>query len=101
MATESQVLEIEWRYKNEFVIDTKWPTTITTLEFSYCPQITELSIYSLLSQIGDNLKHLFFHYPMPSLAENSLDHVFTYCANLISLQLMVDYCSNGAFLNSC
>ncbi|CAI4408365.1 CBM_collapsed_G0014730.mRNA.1.CDS.1 [Saccharomyces cerevisiae] len=90
-------LKLSGGITNEFVIDTKWPTTITTLEFSYCPQITELSIYSLLSQIGDNLKHLFFHYPMPSLAENSLDHVFTYCANLISLQLMVDYCSKWCF----
>ncbi|CAI1843215.1 hypothetical protein SEUBUCD646_0B04140 [Saccharomyces eubayanus] len=90
-------LKLSGGITNEFVIDTKWPKTITTLEFSYCPQITELSIFSLLSQTGDNLKHLFFYYPMPSLTENSLDHVFTYCANLISLQIMVDYCSKWCF----
>ncbi|EHN03030.1 YDR306C-like protein [Saccharomyces cerevisiae x Saccharomyces kudriavzevii VIN7] len=90
-------LKLSGGITNEFVIDTKWPKTITTLELSYCPQIMELSIYSLLSQIGDNLKHLFFHYPMPSLTENSLDHIFTYCANLISLQIMVDYCSKWCF----
>ncbi|CCE63219.1 hypothetical protein TPHA_0E01240 [Tetrapisispora phaffii CBS 4417] len=82
---------------NEFVRGTQWPRTITTLEFSFCPRVDEHAIYTVLAQIGDNLKHLLFHYPMPALNENSLDYVFRYCSNLISIQLMVDYCSKWAF----
>ena len=82
---------------NEFVRETLWPRTITTLEFSYCPKVDEHAVYTVLSQIGDNLQHLFFHYPMPALHDNSLDYVFRYCSNLLSIQLMVDYCSKWTF----
>lgn len=82
---------------NEFVIDTTWPHTIKILEYSYCPQINENAIYTMLSQIGDNLTHLYFHYPMPALRDNSLDFVFRYCTNLLTIQLMVDYTSKWAF----
>ncbi|CCD24080.1 Pfu1p NDAI_0C04200 [Naumovozyma dairenensis CBS 421] len=92
-----EYLKLSGGITNEFVSETKWPKTIKFLEFSYCPQVDEHSIYTVLSQIGDNLTHLYIHYPMPALRENSLDYVFRYCSNLIVIQLMVDYVSKWAF----
>lgn len=92
-----QYLKLSGGITNEFVRETQWPKSITTLEFSYCPQVDEHAVYRVLSQIGDNLQHLYFHYPMPSLHENSLDYVFRYSSHLISIQLMVDYCSKWVF----
>ncbi|CCH58098.1 hypothetical protein TBLA_0A02980 [Henningerozyma blattae CBS 6284] len=82
---------------NEFVQETEWPQTIKTLEFSYCPRINENSIYIMLSKIGNNLENLYFHYPMPSLNDNSLDNIFLYCENLINIKITIDYCSKWIF----
>ncbi|SCV03877.1 LANO_0G06810g1_1 [Lachancea nothofagi CBS 11611] len=90
-------LKLSGGITNEFVMESKFPRTIRTLEFSFCPQINEHSVYMVLARIGDFLKHLYFHYPMPTLHESSLDFVFRYCSNLITLQLTVDYCSKWAF----
>lgn len=92
-----QYLKLSGGITNEFVRETQWPRSITTLEFSYCPQVDEHAVYRVLSQIGDNLQHLYFHYPMPSLHENALDYVFRYSSHLISIQLVVDYCSRWVF----
>lgn len=92
-----QYLKLSGGITNEFVRETQWPRSITTLEFSYCPQVDEHAVYRVLSQIGDKLQHLYFHYPMPSLNENSLDYVFRYSSHLLSIQLMVDYCSRWVF----
>lgn len=92
-----QYLKLSGGITNEFLGGTHWPKSITTLGFSSCPRLDEQGLYRVLSQIGDNLKHLYFHYPLPQLRDNSLDYVFRYCSNLISLQLMVDYCSKWAF----
>lgn len=90
-------LKLSGGITNEFVIDTNWPSTIKILEYSFCPKINENAIYTMLSQIGDNLTHLYFHYPMPALRDNSLDFIFRYCTHLITVQLMVDYTSKWAF----
>ncbi|QLQ80959.1 hypothetical protein HG537_0E03140 [Torulaspora globosa] len=92
-----QYLKLSGGITNEFLRETQWPRSITTLEFSYCPQVDEHAVYRVLSQIGDNLQHLYFHYPMPLLHENALDYVFRYSSHLISIQLMVDYCSRWVF----
>ena len=34
---------------------------------------------------------------MPALRENSLDFIFRYCRNLLSVRLQVDYCSKWLF----
>ncbi|KAG0662564.1 hypothetical protein C6P45_001073 [Maudiozyma exigua] len=90
-------LKLSGGITNEFVIDTNWPSTIKILEYSFCSKINENAIYTMLSQIGDNLTHLYFHYPMPALRDNSLDFIFRYCTHLITVQLMVDYTSKWAF----
>ncbi|SCU96552.1 LAFA_0G06898g1_1 [Lachancea sp. 'fantastica'] len=90
-------LRLSGGISNEFVRETTFPRTIRTLEFSFCPQINEHSVYTVLARIGDILKHLYFHYPMPTLHGSSLDFVFRYCPNLITLQMTVDYCSKWAF----
>lgn len=92
-----QYLKLSGGISNEFVQETNFPRTIKTLEFSFCPKITEHSIYVVLARIGDNLSQLYFYYPMPALKDNSLDYVFRYCPNLTVLQLMVDYCSKWIF----
>ncbi|AET38704.1 Pfu1p Ecym_3205 [Eremothecium cymbalariae DBVPG len=92
-----QCLKLSGGISNEFVMDTNFPQSITTLEFSYCPQVDENAIYTILSKVGDNLKRLLFHYPMPALNDNSLDYVFRYCSNLVEIQLVVDYCSKWVF----
>ncbi|CDF87931.1 BN860_17722g1_1 [Zygosaccharomyces bailii CLIB 213] len=92
-----QYLKLSGGITNEFLAETRWPRSITTLEFSSCPRVDEHGLYRVLAQIGDNLRQLYFHYPLPQLHDNSLDYVFRYCSNLISLQLMVDYCSKWAF----
>lgn len=92
-----QYLKLSGGITNEFVAETVWPDTIKTLEFSFCPQVDETAVYTVLSKIGDNLQNLFFYYPMPALSDNSLDYVFRYCTNLISIQLMVDYCTKWTF----
>ncbi|QLG70472.1 hypothetical protein HG535_0A04120 [Zygotorulaspora mrakii] len=92
-----QYLKLSGGITNEFLRGTQWPKTISTLEFSFCPQVDEIAVYTVLSQIGDVLQHLYFHYPMPSLNENSLDHVFRYSSHLISVQFMVDYTTKWAF----
>lgn len=92
-----QYLKLSGGISNEFVQETVFPNTIKILEFSFCPQINEHSIYTVLAKIGDNLKQLYFHYPMPALKDNSLDHVFRYCSNLKVLQLMIDYCTKWVF----
>ena len=92
-----QYLKLSGGLTNEFIRTTNWPSTITTLEFSDCPKLDEQSVYVILDKIGDNLKRLLFYYPMPSLRENSLDFIFRYCPNLITIQLMVDYCTKWTF----
>ncbi|CAH01501.1 Pfu1p [Kluyveromyces lactis] len=92
-----QYLKLSGGITNEFVQETIFPNTIKILEFSFCPQINEHSIYTVLAKIGDNLTQLYFHYPMPALKDNSLDHVFRYCSNLKVLQLMIDYCTRWVF----
>ncbi|SCV02480.1 LAME_0H01486g1_1 [Lachancea meyersii CBS 8951] len=90
-------LKLSGGITNEFVRESRFPRSIRTLEFSFCPQINEHAVYTVLARIGDILKHLYFHYPMPTLHGSSLDFVFRYCPNLITLQLTVDYCSKWAF----
>lgn len=92
-----QYLKLSGGISNEFVQETVFPNTIKILEFSFCPQINEHSIYTVLAKIGDNLTQLYFHYPMPALKDNSLDYVFRYCSNLKVLQLMIDYCTKWVF----
>ncbi|CAL9737061.1 F-box protein YDR306C [Monosporozyma servazzii] len=90
-------LKLSGGLTNEFIRNTNWPMTIKTLEFSDCPQLDEQSIYVILDKVGNNLKHLLFYYPMPSLRDNSLDFIFRYCPNLLTIQLMVDYCTKWTF----
>ncbi|CCF58281.1 hypothetical protein KAFR_0E01270 [Kazachstania africana CBS 2517] len=93
-----QYLKLSGGITKEFLNETKmWPKSIKTLEFSYCPLIDDSAVYSILSQIGYNLDNLYFHYPMPLLTDNSLDFIFCYCTNLISIQLIVDYVSKWCF----
>ncbi|AGO09939.1 AaceriAAL052Cp [[Ashbya] aceris (nom. inval.)] len=90
-------LKLSGGITNEFIREAALPHTIRTLEFSFCPQVDEHSIYTLLSNTGESLEYLRFYYPMPALGDKSLDYVFRYCSNLLGVQLVVDYCSKWAF----
>ncbi|KAH3676312.1 hypothetical protein WICMUC_002108 [Wickerhamomyces mucosus] len=82
---------------DDFLINSKFPNTISRLEFAHCPQIKEFAIYNFLSKFGDTLTHLSIQYPMPGLSETAMDFLFTYCPNLKFLQITVDYCSRFLF----
>lgn len=82
---------------DNFLSQSVFPPTIKRLEFAHCPILTEQSIYRMLGKYGENVTHLSFQYPLPKLGDSSLDFVFTYCPNLVFLQVTVDYCSRSLF----
>lgn len=90
-------LRLSGGISEKFLSDSIFPSTITRLEFAHCPLITEFAMYKMLLKYGENLTHLSVQYPMPGLKDNSLDFLFTYCPNLIFLQVFVDYCSKFLF----
>lgn len=90
-------LKLSGNITNDFLQGISFSKTIDFLEFAFCPKINEHSIYMVLGKIGDNIKYLSIHYPMISLSSNSLDYIFRYCSNLITLKLTVDYCSKWIF----
>ncbi|GMF07293.1 unnamed protein product [[Candida] boidinii] len=51
-------LRLSGGISNEFLLNSKFPSTITTLEFAHCPNITGSSLVSVLMRIGMNLKSL-------------------------------------------
>ena len=90
-------LRISGGISDDFLMNTKFPKTITQLEFAHCPSIKELGFHEILLKHGRNLKNLKIQYPMPGLKNNSLDCVFNYCPNLLVLEIAVDYVSNTFF----
>ncbi|KAH3899206.1 Pfu1p SCDLUD_004637 [Saccharomycodes ludwigii] len=91
-------LKLSGSVTNDFIMNCDFPRSLQKLELAYCPLLNELSIYKILSQIGDNLETLIFQYPMPSLQANSLDFMFKYTGSrLKTVQIVVDYCSKWLF----
>lgn len=90
-------LRISGSISDEFLVRTILPPTIKQLEFAHCPLIKDIGFHHILSKQGDNLTSLKVQFPMRCLKTNSLDFVFTYCPNLISLEVCVDYISNTFF----
>ncbi|OWB55206.1 hypothetical protein B5S28_g1074 [[Candida] boidinii] len=90
-------LRLSGGISNEFLLNSKFPSTITTLEFAHCPNITGSSLVSVLMRIGMNLKSLSVVYPMPKLKEDSLDFAFAYCPNLLNFYVNVEYVSRDLF----
>ncbi len=92
-----QHLKISGGITNEFLMDLKFPKTLNTLEFQYCPLLNDYAIYYLLTKVGYNISSLSIIYPMPGLKENSLDLIFKYCPFLVNLDIFVDYISQWCF----
>lgn len=90
-------LRLSGGISDEFIMNSVLPKSITRLEFAHCPILKEFALYNLLAKFGENLTHLSIQYPMPGLGDHSLDYIFTYCPNLIFLQVTVDYCSRFLF----
>lgn len=90
-------LRLSGGISDEFIMGSTLPKSITRLEFAHCPMLKEFAMYQLLAKFGENLTHLSIQYPMPGLGEQSMDYVFTYCPNLLFLQVTVDYCSRFLF----
>lgn len=90
-------LRISGGISDDFLMNTKFPSTITQLEFAHCPSIKDLGFRETLLKHGHHLKNLKIQYPMPGLKDNSLDCVFGYCPNLLVLEIAVDYVSNTFF----
>lgn len=90
-------LRLSGGISDDFLLETKFPSTITQLEFSHCPAIKEFGFQQLIRKMGKTLKTLKVQYPMPGLREKSLDPVFYYCPNLLVLEVAVDYVSSSFF----
>lgn len=90
-------LRISGGISDEFLQRARLPQTITHLEFSHCPSITEYGFHYVISQLGSNLRLLKVQYPMPKFNEGTLDRVFIFCPNLLVLELSVDYVSRTIF----
>ncbi len=90
-------LRLSGGISDDFIMSSTLPKSITRLEFAHCPLLKEFAMYQLLAKFGENLTHLSIQYPMPGLNEQSMDYIFTYCPNLLFLQVTVDYCSRFLF----
>lgn len=90
-------LRLSGGISDEFLLRTSIPSTIKMLEFAHCPLINDSAFHHILGRHGSNLTSLKVQFPMPGLKSNSMDYVFTYCPNLISLEIAVDYASNTIF----
>ncbi|ODV76968.1 uncharacterized protein CANTADRAFT_92119 [Suhomyces tanzawaensis NRRL Y-17324] len=90
-------LRISGGISDEFLTNTQFPQSITQLEFAHCPAIKEAGFHDMLIKHGRNLKTLKVQYPMPGIKNNSLDYVFSFCPNLLVLEIAVDYCSSSFF----
>ncbi|EGW35355.1 uncharacterized protein SPAPADRAFT_58581 [Spathaspora passalidarum NRRL Y-27907] len=90
-------LRISGGLNDDFLYESKFPESITELEFSHCPVISDLGLRQILYRIGRNLRTLKVQYPMPGLQKNSLDQVFIYCPDLRVLEISVDYVSSSFF----
>ncbi|KAH3681576.1 hypothetical protein WICPIJ_007450 [Wickerhamomyces pijperi] len=95
-----QYLRLSGGITDEFLINSKLPSSITKLEFAHCPIVSEFAIYNFLSKCGDSLQTLSIQYPMPNLKHNGMDFLFTYCPNLLTLQIPVDYVTRFLFADS-
>ncbi|KAK9459496.1 uncharacterized protein V1516DRAFT_680059 [Lipomyces oligophaga] len=76
---------------DEFLTNTIFPHTITTLTMAHCPFIKTEAVHSLLSQLGPLLKSVRFAFPMMTLTTNGLDPILRYCPNLRQLSVPTDY----------
>lgn len=84
-------LRISGGLSDEFVMQTHFPSTVVEVEFAHCPSLTEVGFVDILQKMGYNLKTLRVQYPMPAFKSNAVDPVFTYCPNLTTLEVSVDY----------
>lgn len=82
---------------DQFLLDSDFPPSITQLEFSHCPAVHDFGFNGVLLKIGRNLKSLRVQYPMPGFKDNAMNWVFTYCPNLTSLEIAVDYVTSSFF----
>ncbi|KAG7813843.1 hypothetical protein KL921_000117 [Ogataea angusta] len=90
-------LRLQGGISNKFLTESRFPASITSLEFAHCPNITGEAINEMLMHIGYNLRRLSIFYPMPKLKSNSLDTVFLYCPNLVYLYINIEYFSKDLF----
>lgn len=94
---ELTFLRLSGGVSNDFLRCTEFPETISSLEFSHCPAISDVGFELMLQKYGRNLKSLKVQYPMPGLKESSLDSCFNLCPNLQNLEITVDYVSRDFF----
>ncbi|KAK6198780.1 uncharacterized protein RJT21DRAFT_122414 [Scheffersomyces amazonensis] len=90
-------LRVSGGISDDFLYHSNFPPTITGLEFAHCPYISDIGLRQIMYRYGMHLKTLRVQYPMPGLRKSTLDYVFQYCPNLITLEIAVDYVSSAFF----
>lgn len=96
-----EFLRVSGGISDEFLMESEFPLSITHMEFAHCPKVKHTGFQHLLFKVGRNLKSLKIQFPMPGLQTNSLDTIFTYCPDLLVLEVTVDYLSNEFFDEVC
>lgn len=96
-----EFLRVSGGISDDFLIESEFPDTISHMEFAHCPKVRHVGFQHFLFKVGFNLKSLRIQFPMPCLQSNSLDIVFTYCPNLLVLEVSVDYMSAEFFDEEC
>lgn len=90
-------LKLQGGITDEFLMNSVFPSTITSLEFAYCPNVSDEGVNDLLSKIGTQLERLSVFYPMPMLSSIAFDFALLYCPNLKMIYASISYISNDLF----
>lgn len=92
-----QFLRVSGGISDDFLMQSDFPDSISQMEFAHCPKVKHCGFQHLLFKVGPNLRSLKIQFPMPGLQSNSLDIIFTYCPNLVVLEVSLDYMSSNFF----
>ncbi|KAK9455093.1 hypothetical protein V1511DRAFT_459070 [Dipodascopsis uninucleata] len=76
---------------DEFLTETRFPDTITTLTMAHCPFIKTNAVKSLCRRLGSSLTSLRVTFPLPSLGYNAFDTILKDCPELRRLVVSTDY----------
>lgn len=90
-------LKLQGGITDDFLMNSVFPSTIRSLEFAHCPNLSDEGVNDLLSKIGFQLERLSVFYPMPMLSGEGFNFALLYCPNLKMLYASISYISNNLF----
>jgi len=73
------------------------PPTLETLSIQHCPQVYSASLQVFLEDVGPLLRRLTLRHPMTQLYQGALDHILSWCPNLLALRISTDFITDLFF----